>query len=216
MAGAAAAVVAATQMAGTVGYLVAKELGTQAFAFTVSRLGDILTRLSQHESDIGKAAHVQLARLIPTAKLNITRALMSDFDGLRAGSKTLDALLQAINDAAETIMGETHAVENKIDEHRRTVWFASWRSLDLSEHVERVRAAVVVLDANFALVTQLLPSCVVAMAAARQQPAPRSCSSASLSLIPLPPPLSCPTNRSPSSLSTERPASTASASTDLP
>ncbi len=162
---AAAAAVTITQAAGTMGYLVAKELGSQAFGFTLARLSDILGRLSQYDCEMGRTAHAQLARLIPTAKLNITRALMADFDGLRPTSQTVDALLQAIDQAASAIACESQAVEIKIERHRKETWFAAWRTLDLSAHVERVRAAVETLDANFSLLTQLLPSCVVAIAA---------------------------------------------------
>jgi hypothetical protein len=159
-----------TQVAGAVGYLVAKEMSGQAFSFTLARISDVLSRLSRHDSDAGKGIHAQLARLIPSAKLNITQALMTDFENLRTTSKTIDALLQAVDDAASRIMAESHSIELKIEAHNKEAWFAGWRSLDVSQHLDCVRFSVDALESNFALLAQLLPSCVVAMAAASHPP----------------------------------------------
>jgi hypothetical protein len=152
------------QVATAAGYIVAKEISAMAFSATTNRLTDVLSRLSKYDSDAAKTAHVQLARLIPTSKIQITRAMMADFEALRTNSKTVNALLQALDDSACTITTEAYLVEIAIKEHP-SKWFASLRGLDIEHHLDQISASVAALESNFALLAQLLPSCVIAIAA---------------------------------------------------
>ena len=144
---------------GSVGCLVVKELSSQAFALTLSHLSDVLTYLTRKSDDVTKLVCEELAKTVPTAKLKIIQCVLFDFEWLRDESKTMDALCERLTELAQSIHFNVQQIGYSIEAFNQ-LYFKSWRTLDVSMHLQIIKQDVKELNETFELVKLLLPSCI--------------------------------------------------------
>lgn len=160
---------AATTVAGTaavalgsVGCLVVKELSSQAFALTLGHLSDILSYLTRRSDDATRVICEELTKIVPTAKLKIIQCVLFDFEWLREESKTINSLCERLTELAQSIHFHIQQIGLTIDAFNQ-LYFRSWRTLDVSLHLQVVRQNVHDVHETFELLKLMLPSCISLM-----------------------------------------------------
>lgn len=149
----------------SIGYIVAKELSVQAFGFTLGRLSTLLTDMSKYSTESAQSVHRQLTNLVPTAKLKIVDAIIRDFENVRSCSQTIDALLESMADTASLIHIEVHLINLRVQKFESWIgWLSLMGRLGIDDNLNKLRVLSSTLEDNFALLTQLLPSCIIAAA----------------------------------------------------
>lgn len=139
--------------------LVVKELSSQAFALTVSHLGDMMAYLKRGPDDLTRMIHTDLVKLVPTSKLKIIQAILIDFEWLREESKTVDSLCDQLTELAQFINYHTQQIGLAI-EHFNQLYFRSWRTLDVTDHMSAIKKHSQMLEETFDILKDLLPSCL--------------------------------------------------------
>jgi hypothetical protein len=155
----AAAGSAAAVALGSVGCLVVKELSSQAFALSLGHLSDIMTYLTRRSDDVTRLICDELTKMVPTAKLKIIQCVLFDFEWLREESKTIDSLCERLTELAQSIHFHVQQIGLNIDAFNK-LYFRSWRTLDVSLHLQIIRQHVHDLHETFELLKLMLPSCI--------------------------------------------------------
>jgi hypothetical protein len=149
------------QMTAAVAYLVANQLSGPALSLTISKLGDLIISLGAQRDDVVQRAHHEISRIVPFVKLKIVHAMVADFEALRRRSKTVDAIMDSLNESANEIHRNLTLIKVAAVEYE-SCWFRRWRPhlFNVEIELDRIRAASLMLDRGFQLLTDLLPSCV--------------------------------------------------------
>lgn len=144
--------------------MMVKELSSQAFSITLAHLTELIR--SPHSDTASKSIQEQLVEIVPTAQLHIIHSVLYDFEWLRTDSKTVDALCERLTELAQSIHSHAKQVQLAIDQWNQ-LYFRTWRTLDVSKHLNALRTDVAHLDKTFELLKNMLSSCLNLSAARR-------------------------------------------------
>ncbi len=149
------------RMTAAVAYIVANQLSGPALSLTISKLGDLIISLGAQRDDVVQRVHHEISRIVPFVKLKIVHAMVADFEALRRRSKTVDAIMDSLNESANEIHHNLTLIKVAAIEYE-ACWFRRWRPhlFNVEMELDRIRAASLMLDRGFQLLTDLLPSCV--------------------------------------------------------
>jgi hypothetical protein len=149
-----------TEMTAAVAYIVANQLSGPALSLTIGKLADLLMSLGNKQDDVVQKAHNEITRVVPFVKLKIVHAMVSDFEDLRRRSKTVDAIMDGLNESADDIYRSLTMVKLAANEYE-ALWFRSWRThlFNVEPELTRIRTSADRLDRGFQLLIDLLPSC---------------------------------------------------------
>ena len=147
-------------------YLVAKELSYQAFTVTLSKISSTMLNFSLTTSsdDLVKESYSLIKSDVPVAELKIVEALLIDFDSLRQQSKTVDTIMNCLNQSMNDIFHELSQIHAQIS-YYESCWFRSWRIglLNIQPNINKIRKESTLIRTNMQLLKDLLPSCIIAL-----------------------------------------------------
>jgi len=144
---------------GAVGCLIVRELSSQAFSLTLTQLMDVMSAIRRNPEDVTQLVHDELISIVPTAKLNIIKCVLCDFEWMRQDSKTINALCNRLTELAQSIRHQVKKIDLAVDTWNER-YFRRWFSLDVSTHFKIIKQDVHELNETFELLKVMLPSCL--------------------------------------------------------
>lgn len=140
--------------------LIVRELSSQAFSVTLTRLTDVLIFMSRKPDDMTRAIHDEMVKLVPSDKLKIIQCVLCDFEWMRDESKTVNALMERLTELAQIIHYRVQQIGLALEDFN-TLWFRTWRTLDVSDHLAAIKKTSAIIDETFELLKIMLPSCLI-------------------------------------------------------